>query len=899
MKALVPFILLFCLIGRSHAHAQDAFDLLFGAEPEPVDASQEVATGQDDLLLVGLRLRGLKLANAIPAYETLDDICLPFAILAELLEIDAEISESHISGWYVVPNRRFEIDIKNNKVDLSSGILSVSDADLTMSEDGVCASLSFLSKLLPIDFTHQSSTLSVRAEPRETLPLEARLEREAIREAALSGRGDAEAVYPLVDNPYRWISAPVVDVGFDLKAARGVDLQPTFSLDASGDILKMTGRVRASGRAVTLTENLHMSLERRSPEKDLLGPLRARSIRMGDISSAGTPMLAGGQTGRGISVSNRPLYAPDYFDMTTIRGPLMTGWEAELYRGEQLINFTDTPTSSGEYLFENVALMPGYNRLVVRLYGPFGEIEERVIKQFVGADLIPENEFEYYLALVDGGTSVLGETNRASALDTDKKSERSGLSVRVDYGLSQTVTLRSDALIASDDNPSGVAIAAAAGSGQTYGIARIAADSDGHWGGELAVQRRISDITSGSLKLRHFGALSSDIAGAGPSRISKSIEARFDTQWQIRGQSVPVQINAALQQTVEGRTQSLVNLRTSGQNFGTRWSHTLNWRNSSDTRADNESGFNGSLLLSRRAGEFRFKGGLDYDLSEGFTPRNAFVSAQTRLTDRTLVQGGLTYDMSSGVSRADAIWSQDFDRFTLSGNISTSSDQNWSAGFKLGFSLYKPKNTGYRITAPGMGRSGALRLQAFDDVNDNGYRDTSEAGMGGTKYIVGNVLRSEFANSTGITTLGNVELYRNVNVELQQSSLEDPFMRPVSRGFSVRLRPGQVLSVPVPVTVSADVDGMLYVRNGEETVPVSGVIIQAVDEKGRVLAESKTEYDGYYYLDGLPAKPVQIRIEPENLMSVKGRSNSETIILTRESPSSSGVNLYIHLEDLD
>ena len=128
--------------------------------------------------------------------------------------------------------------------------------------------------------------------------------------------------------------------------------------------------------------------------------LKARSFALGDVVSADLPLLQQAQTGQGFVVSNRPAVTADVFDTTDIRGPLSSGWEAELYDGEQLLGFVTDADLNGDYVFSDITLRPGYNRFTVKLFGPYGQRDERIIKIMGGAELCPENEMQYSFGLV-------------------------------------------------------------------------------------------------------------------------------------------------------------------------------------------------------------------------------------------------------------------------------------------------------------------------------------------------------------------------------------------------------------------------------------------------------------------------------------------------------------------
>ena len=95
-------------------------------------------------------------------------------------------------------------------------------------------------------------------------------------------------------------------------------------------------------------------------------------------------------------ITNRPLATQSAFDQTRFEGDLPTGWEAELYRNDELIAFAK-PTSDQRYIFDNVQLLYGENRIRIVLYGPQGQVRTREETINVGQDNAPPGKTWYWV----------------------------------------------------------------------------------------------------------------------------------------------------------------------------------------------------------------------------------------------------------------------------------------------------------------------------------------------------------------------------------------------------------------------------------------------------------------------------------------------------------------------
>ena len=96
-------------------------------------------------------------------------------------------------------------------------------------------------------------------------------------------------------------------------------------------------------------------------------PVAGPRARRGDVRHAGgvgdvvglDSRLAGSPlSGRGASVTNRPLVPQSAFGRTRFEGDLPSGWDAEIYRNGELLAFAK-PTGDQRYRFEDVELLYG------------------------------------------------------------------------------------------------------------------------------------------------------------------------------------------------------------------------------------------------------------------------------------------------------------------------------------------------------------------------------------------------------------------------------------------------------------------------------------------------------------------------------------------------------------
>lgn len=897
--------LAFALTGPPAAgHEADPFALLFGEDE--VDASAEARAGDDDLSLVSLALRDLELVDSIAAYETSTGLCLPLAPLMEALAFPIRVENALAEGWFITPDRNLRLDFETGDAVVAGRPVQLAADAAIESASGWCVSLGTLSKLFPITFTYDMRNLAIVATPRELLPIEAQLERAARREA-LDRNADPElADYRAVGNPYRWLAWPVVDI--DLGATRtGVALQGRYALDAAGDLLKTTARLRAAGGGVRGLDQLRLRLERTNIERKELGPLKARRFALGDIASAALPLLADADIGRGIEISSKRPQTPDLFDITEIRGPLPNDWEAELYENGDLIAFVTEPDPNGDYVFDAVPLKPGLNVFEVRLFGPFGETETRLLRYFIGSELNPENEITYTLGVIDPERSLLGVDDDLQGTDADETDrlfadlgtgagERGGARAyaSLERGLGERASVRLDAVAGIEDGrESGAAASAFLTWGGAFGAVRIATNGHGAPGFEALAQRRVGRRSSLSARFTEFGELENGFTGFDGARLARSGAVRFDTAFLLRGRSLPTQVASRWRRFASGLSTFDATARTGLAIGRTNLSHALRYGETRDSGRTTRL-LTGDLLASRTVRGVRFRGGLRYGVSDRFGLQNVSVTAQKRFERWGTALFALSHDVDAGNVSASASWSRPFGPAILSTTTAYRGAGDWTAGLNLSFALFKPRSGGVvGLGPPGLSRSGSIRTIAFEDVDGDRLFGADDRAVQDVQFIVQNSLRREATGPDGAVVIGGLAAGASLNVELRTSSLEDPFLTPAELGRSIAVRPGQVIDVPFPLLATGDAEGHLRVRNGAFLTAVSGVPVQAVDGAGRVVGETRTEYDGYFYLEGLPLGDYTLRVAPDALDRVGGTAAAAPFELTTDAPSAFGVDLVV------
>ena len=857
----------------------DPFALLFGEE-EPVDAGTDDRPGEDDVRFIGLRLGGLKLTETITAYERPGGLCVVAEELFTVLDAPISLEAGQAAGWFLAPDRTISVDFPA----ASARVGTVAAVDLSGqafgTPDGWCLTEAALSRLLPIDFSYLPASLTLQMEPRETLPLQARLEREALRARLDASTGRVRPNYRRIDNPYRWLSFPTADISLDLRASSDGALTSDAGVELAGDVLWTTARVRSAGDG-SGGMGLRVSFDRVFDGGQT--SWMPRQVRFGDVTGPGQPLISRGETGRGLILTNRPAYRAEVFDTTDIRGALPAGWEAELYRDGQLLDFVTEPDAQGEYAFSEVEILPGYNRYQVRLYGPFGEIETRDVSFFAGSEMRPENEVEYEFALLEEGVTIDGAETGMRRLTAT-----AGLA----FGISHTLSARVDGRATADGDASGV-LSLIGAQGDTHGVIRLARGN----GGAAAFEGRAVHLfrDRSSLKAGYAWYGNGDLMGRGQAGgLRQSIGMEYDTLLPVTAWGLPLQSALRWDETRDGDQRFAASARIASSFKGWRWTHVARFeRLQTDTGSSSSLG--GNLGLSRNLAGLRVRAGMTYEVHPEARLSSLDVALQKRLDGGGFTQLSLSREMGTGRTQAGASYSREFGDLALTASGGLDNDGGWSAGLKLSTSLFFDRRSGgYRTAPTGLARSGAIRASVFDDLDDDGGLGMGDRPIQGASFILDRSIRREETDAAGGVVLTGADLHRPLDLELSLGSLDDPFLQPREAGLSMSVRPGQVVDVDVPLTLTGEVEASVTLMNGDTPVPVAGVTVQAVDRDGAVVASATSEYDGYVYLGALPMGEFTIEVAAEALDAFEAGARGVEVKLTRDAPSAFGVRLTIH-----
>lgn len=798
----------------ARAQEEGIFDRLFGTDP----AAERAGEAADGLALPALVADRKRIAEALPLHDlgAGGRACVAVLPLLDALEIAHAADGAGIALTLPEPRRTSTIPA----------------AALLPSPSGDCLPLAEVPDHLPLSLVHDRTGQRLDLTATAALPVLMRLAREE-RQARLRPE-TARPAFPLLPRPERALELWSADLGAGVAIApQGRQL--SASLLASGGLFGLAARV---GVALTgdgrITPGLTLSEARGTP--DLLGPLKARSLALGDIAAPAQPLIADSLAGRGLVVSSRAPWRADLVDTVTLSGPLPAGWEAELWHEERLVAVTREGDAAGRWQFGEVPIRIGENRWVVRLYGPNGEVDEQVFTRLVGTEMNAENEIGYSFGIVDGGTPLLGATLAGGPAGPTAFAS-------LDWGVSPDVTARLDLRGGPEGGPA-VALGLNGALGGGLWALTGARDREGGLGGALRLARRIGaqDLTFDLAQhgrdagpglpplVREFDRVMS-VAGQGRiglGRLSLPWQARFQTGELRRGGSREIAATRLVLPMADWQANLSLGAVREGS---TPWLGTA------------------ALGLTARRGDWRLRSGLTASDRRGWRIDGASLSAARRLGAGNLALD-LDWEAQSGRIGGGVTFARGIGPFGLSASAGREG-AGWRAGFAVTLGLFRGPERWHAAPA-GIARSGAIMAEMFVDEDGDGVRGPQEEGVRGGRFVVGAALRREETDAAGRVLIGGIAPGPDVDIETQMSSLADFTLRPARAGDRLSLRPGEVRHLPVALRPTGSIEVQVLLVAGDQRTPRSGVPVVLRDAEGREAGRALTDFDGFVLFEGLP-----------------------------------------------
>ena len=833
----------------------------FGVVGGPAQAQGGYALTTDDTLLFELHSNKYKLGETIRGYQTAaGGACVDFGDLIQAMDLPLRLDRKsrRATGWLFAESETFVLDREANTVQNVNTSRPLAAAAVIDSPEGWCVDTKALSGWFGVTFRPDVSNQVIHLETDRKLPFLQAIERRSRAARLRSDGGEFDlSKLPRSETPYHAWRTPSLDVLLRAKwqsTSRGASRSEyAYEMLATGEVLHTSYQARIASENGVLPGSMRLQLFRKDPAGHLLGPLRATVIAAGDVETPSSALTGQSAVGRGIYLTNRPMSTPSRFGMSTLRGELPNGWDAELYRNGELLAF-QASRPDGRYEFRDVGLLIGDNNLEVVLYGPQGQIRRESSQLPVGAEAVPAGKTWYWAGALQTNRDLIEFGQRVVDPLTGWRwgvGVERGIDKRTSVGLeTQSIVLngrRETYIEANVRRAVGPMLVQLSGAQQ------------------LGRGRAFTAQALGKVRGVHFRAETLWIDGDFHSeaiRPRQSREFGFDLSGGFKLGTRRIPWQAAISQKVD-REGTKVNEWYTRLSFNLRQlslSGVLSGRQETGPKATGTgNGLTFALIGNTRLRNVRLRGSGLYRLSgtdPGFEKFN--VTAETRLGRSTDLRLELEHGAKSRTSTAKLALSRDFKHFTLQGEAQIDSRRNLGLGLSMALSLGPdPVDGGWRVSREKLARDGEAVVTVFRDENGDGLRQEGEEGVEDVAIEAGFRHSDRKTAKNGRAVIDGLNPFAPVLIGIDKGSLPDPLLQPKGPGMVVVPRPGVHAEVLLPLAPTGEIEGTLLNPDGQ---PRAGATIELLDPAGRVLDRALSEYDGYFLFDMVPYGDYRLNI---------------------------------------
>jgi hypothetical protein len=762
-----------------------------------------------------------------------NQLYLPLVEIFSLLEIRVNIDSARTmyTGDYLSKTNRFEIDAAGMKAKAGGKTMMLDSTLAVWTPSDYFLRYDLYDSLFNLKIYFDFSELRVYLPLNKDFPAYQILTRKMAHQALLAAE-TAQKDVARIPRRKATFEGGVADWAFTASPIGGGSHYGNLSLGGmvfGGDL---SLRASADSKTGLQTDQLDYRWHYYVENNDYI-----TQANLGIINTTG----AFGRNLKGALVTNKPQIERKYFETVNIDGHLGEGWEVELYVNNRLTDFAYTD-QNGNYNFL-VDIDYGSSRIMLKMFGPEGqmETEERFVS--VPYNLIPQKSVEYTLA--------------AGISDNNRNNNKYGQGMLY-YGVFDNLTagFSGDFPIASD-------------SGEKAAVA-----------GEMTYHPLGNLIMNGAFAPGNSVKLSVNYSKPSMIGINSSYTSYYENS-----------SNGRIGQIDNIRFSISAPLKFGQKRLGLRYHLNLDhFRNYTHTSMS--YGFSGSIYKFNfnyigTNKMMKFTSRTDREITSQLILSSAFIKfvrpqvrlnydhCQKRLSaialflnKRIFRTGQAAFSLERNLqSRSNIIMFSvnlftDFAEFSTrsyssSGQLSVSQMQRgsirydkWTKAFK-----FDRKN--------GLGFGTAL-IWPFLDENYNGLRDAGEPVLPELRAKVGGSSGKRYGKEK-LYYYDGLRAYGQFSVQIDPYSLDNPQLQPAHENFLVTVNPNTVSEINIPVVTAGEITGLVDRPIPDGKVGVGGIKVIVINETTGKITEITTFNNGEYYHLGLVPGMYRAYIDQDQL----------------------------------
>jgi hypothetical protein len=829
----------------------------------PAPTAAPWTANPDDQFLLDVDIHQYRLGDGVRAYNTPEGTCVVLGDFLTALDVPMHIdlSVKKASGWAFRESNKITIDYGAGTATYASKSEPIAPGTIRETPDGWCVQTSALSRWFGIGVTPMTAGSALLLKSDTKLPVELAMEREARAAQIKPAKFDLSGL-PQVRIPYRMWRAPaldfVVSAGVTYRASDGVQVDRQSSVYAAGEIAHLSYDAQITTNQHGLPTALRLRAYRSDPDGGLLGPAKATHFGFGDVEGFDDKLTGSPAFGRGAVITNRPLTAQTAFDQSRFEGDLPSGWEAELYRNDELLAFAK-PTSDQRYVFDNVQLLYGENRIRIVLYGPQGQIRTREELVNVGQDNAPPGKTWYWAGVNEPGRDMVGLEKPPDASELPKAQA----TLALEHGLDDRTSVAALArmMLIGDQRVTFVEGSVR----RSVGLALIEVGASRESNGGTAARAQILGKI-GPVNVNAQALIANDfhLQGLTTLETMRDYSLALDAPFKIGRVVLPAHANVHLTERPNGTREVDAAARLSAQLDRFDLGSELQYRRQFTPGQPTATQLTMNLIGSGRIHDIRLRGTGSFDFAPSAKFRSAELDAYWSGSENVDWEGDLVYDALDHRARARISHIRRFSTMAVALTGEAASDGSLAFGINLNFSL-DPQH-GFSLSRQPLAQAGEVHAVVYRDLNDNGMRDASEPLEKGALVTTGMKQADRPTDGQGSVIVGGLSPFQPITVGIDETSLADPMLVPKKALQVVVPRPGVPAEVQIGLVGGGDIEGSLVKSGG---LGFEGVDLELVDSAGKAVAKTRTDFDGFFLFDRVAYGSYTIRVDSRSASAAK------------------------------
>jgi len=766
-------------------------------------------------------------------YEDPDALYLPADELFGLFKMYRKVSDDGtvIKGYLETEDRAFEVNLKDTVISFNGKVIPILPNQAIMDMGTLYLRTTLLKECFGFDFQFSFRNLTAKFTVDYELPV-IKLKKQEKNRLKLSGKDNEIAYDTIIPRTYHYFKGGMMDWSVASSQSNAVIGETRMELGGGVELLGGETNI-----ALNWSDKFGMNREQQQYYwRWANNEARAvRQVQLGRVSNRSIATMLAPMDG--FMLTNAPTTLRKALGTYQISDVTEPDWVIELYVNNVLLSYTRSD-ASGFYRFE-LPIVYGLSNVILRFYGPGGEIRSEEKRINMPYNMLPTGEFEY-------------KVNGGSVMDTS--SSMYGR-VEANYGFARWLT---------------------AGAGIEY-LSSITTRPEIPFfnftfqplstvliTGEYAHNVRTKATVN--VNLPHNAALDINVSVYKPNQ--DAIIYNY-LQERSAGLSMPYKLlkingytKASIRQNIYPNFEyNSAEWMVSGnyKKFNANVSHFFNW--TSNGTSNMYANVSAGLKLGKN---INFRPSLQYNYSSG-----SVISVRAEMESKVFTNGfmSLRYDnnLLSASSGLGLTFRYDFPILSTYvggswGNKQLQSSESAKGSFAFG------SGNGYvhADRRNSVGRSG-IAIDAFVDVNFNGIHDKGEPATEPIKVRCsgGQVLKT---TKDSILRIVGLEPFAEYTLTLDESSFQNLSWRLPYKTVKVITDPNQFKVLPVAIQPMGEITGVV---NDEKGSGIGRILVIFSDENGQHLYKTLTESDGYFSYVGFKPGNYVVSIDSMQLRILK------------------------------